>query len=89
MYAGDVNVMKSQILVIAVPTVLFVLLIIIMIVIVTSTCIYLSTKKTMQIQKSSSQSTKIATIYHKNKDTKDDSCYKSDFEDSHTYECMT
>ena len=89
MYAGNSNIMKSQILVIAVPTVLFVLLIIIMIVIVTSFCVYLSVKKTTQIQKSSSQSTKMPTIYHKSKDTKDDSCYKSDFQDSHTYECMT
>ena len=78
-------------LAIVVPTVVLGVLIIVMTVILTSTYVYFNTKKTkLQTEKSSSQSTEIPIITDKNKDTKDDSCNKSElnFQDSNIYECM-
>ena len=90
MYAGNSNATESQMLAIVVPTVVLGVLIIIMTVILTSTFVYFNTKKTkLQIEKSSSQSTEMPTISDKNKDTKDDSCNKSESQDSNIYECMT
>ena len=91
MYADNSNAKESQMLAIVVPTVVLGVLIIVMTVILTSTYVYFNTKKTkLQIEKSSSQSTEIPIITDKNKDTKDDSCNKSElnFQDSNIYECM-
>ena len=81
--------MKSQILVIAIPTVtILVVAITIVIVIVISTCVYLSTKK-KKMQVLNPPNYEMPSESDKNKDEIGDKCDYQMNEDSNTYESMT
>ena len=74
-----------KILVIVVPIVLFVVIAVVAIT-VTSICVYLCTKKNCSVQIQTSSTAR--SIEMPNNGTKDESCYETEFQDKHTYECM-
>ena len=78
-----------KILVIVVPIVLFVVIAVVAIT-VTSTCVYLCTKKNCSVQIQTSSTARSIEMPTKkiNNGTKDESCYETEFQDEHTYECM-
>ena len=80
-----------KILVIVVPTVLFVVVIAIVTLIVTSICVYLCTKKNCSVQIQTSSTARSIEMPTKeiNNGTKDaESFYETVFQDEHIHECM-
>ena len=56
----------------------------------TSICVYLCTKKNCSVLIKTSSTARSIEIPTKkiNNGTKDESCYETEFQDEHTYECM-